>query len=445
MLEILERIVNGQGKLEAKVYVDGQEGIVNIRNTYATTGTTAYVRAEKKLTGRDLVNGEFTFLLQPADAQFNLLAGNPFTATNNADGSVTFAIPYTTAGDYYFVMTEDMTDAVGGITFDGTHYQVHIVVYDDGNGALQSVVHTHNADDHSQSGVVFNNYYQAAPVAVEVAAQKQLHGKELAADQFTFQLVEANTKELLQTVTNAADGTITFANLTFTKAGTYTYLIREHVPTPEECYHYDETQYVLTVEVIDDGSGQLQARKTVTVEGKNTPVQQILFENEYLTFLEVEIDKTVVCNRVNQYRGPEGFQFEAYLDGHLMATYTSDADGKTGFKLRGNYIVVGTYELQIREVDQGEEHMIYDDTVYTVTLKIDYDENGTLAFFINDNPDPVDKIILKFQNVYEGVPPVGPETGDHFDVLLIGGAALICLAGIAVALVLLKKKKPEEN
>ena len=306
-------------------------------------------------------------------------------------------------------------------------------------------MHIHNADDHSQSGVVFNNYYQAAPVAVEVAAQKQLHGKDLAADQFTFQLVEANTKELLQTVTNAADGTITFANLTFTKTGTYTYLIREYVTAPEECYHYDETQYVLTVEVIDDGSGQLQARKTVTVEGDTTPVQQILFENQYLTFLEVEIDKTVICNRVNQYRGPEGFQFEAYLDGRLMATYTSDANGKADFKLRGNYIVVGTYELQIREVDQGEEHMIYDDTVYTLTLKVDYDENGTLAFFVNDNPVPTGKVVLEFENVYEGVPPVGPETGDHFDMLLIGGAALVCLAGLVVALLLLKKKKSEEN
>lgn len=436
---------NGEGQLEAKVLVDGVEDIVRIHNTYTAAGTTAYVRAEKKLTGRDLAAGEFTFLLQPADAQFNILDGNVFTATNDASGNVLFAIPYATAGDYYFVMTEDMTSAMGGVTFDDAHYQVHIVVYDDGNGALQSVVHIHNAEDHSQSGVVFNNFYQAAPVSVEVTAYKQLMGKTLAADEFTFQLVEANTKELLQTVTNAADGTVAFRDLVFDKVGTYTYLVREYVPNPEEQYAYDETQYVLTVEVVDDGSGQLQARKTITIDGQATTVRQMQFVNQYLTFLEVEINKTVICNRVNQYRGPEGFQFEAYLDGHLMLTYTSDADGKTGFKLRGNYIVVGTYELQIREVDQGEEHMIYDDTVYTLKLKVDYDENGTLAFFVDDNPVPTDKVILEFENIYEGVPPVTPQTGDSFDMLLLGGAGLICLAGMAVVLMLLRKKKPEEN
>ena len=433
---------NGEGQLEAKVYVDGTEGIVNINNTYTTTGTTAYIRATKELTGRDLVNGEFTFLLQAADKNYNVLPGDPIRATNAADGSIIFALPYSTAGDYYFVMTEDMREAKGGITYDDTHYQVHVVVYDDGNGALQAHVQIRDSAKRDMQSGAFHNYYHAAPVVVEVAALKQLHGKDLAADAFTFQLVDANTKELLQTVTNAADGTITFADLTFTKTGTYTYLIREYVTeeTAQECYRYDETQYVLTVEVVDDGSGQLQARKTVTVEGENTPVQQILFENEYLTFLEVEIDKTVICNRTNQYRGPEGFQFEAYLDGRLMATYTSDADGKAGFKLRGNYIVVGTYELQIREVDQGEEHMIYDDTVYTLTLKVDYDENGTLAFFVNDNPVPTGKVVLEFENVYEGVPPVGPETGDNFDMLFIGGIALVCFAGLAVALLLLKKK-----
>lgn len=436
---------NGAGKLEAKVYVDGAEGIVEINNTYATTGTTAYVRATKELTGRDLNAGEFTFLLHTADKDYKVLPGDPITATNAADGSITFALPYTAVGEHYFVMTEDMSEAKGGITYDDTHYQVHVVVYDDGNGALQAHVQIRDSAKRDTQSGAFHNYYHAAPVAVEVDALKQLHGKDLAADAFTFQLADANTKELLQTVTNAADGSITFENLIFTKTGTYTYLIREYVPNPEDCYTYDETQYVLTVEVVDDGNGQLQARKTVTVEGENTPVQQILFENEYLTFLEVEIDKTVICNRMNQYRGPEGFQFEAYLDGHLMATYTSDADGKAGFKLRGNYIVVGTYELQIREVDQGEEYMIYDDTVYTLTLKVDYDENGTLAFFVDNNPVPAGKVVLEFKNVYEGVPPVGPETGDHFDMLLIGGAALVCLAGMAVALMLLKKKKPEEN
>ncbi len=436
---------NGEGQLEAKVYVDGTEGIVGINNTYTATGTTAYIRATKELTGRDLINGEFTFLLHAADKDYNILPGNPITATNTAGGSIIFALPYSAAGDYHFVMTEDMSTAKGGVTFDDTHYYVHVVVYDDGAGALQSIVQIQDSEQNNLDAGAFHNYYHADPVSVEVSAVKQLHGKTLEADQFTFQLLEANTKELLQTVTNAVDGSVTFENLVFTKTGTYTYLIREYVPDPEDCYRYDETQYVLTVEVTDDGNGQLQARKTVTVEGKTTPVQQMLFENEYLTFLEVEINKTVICNRMNQYRGPEGFEFDVYLDGQLMGTYTSDQDGKAGFTMRGNYTVVGTYELQISEVDQGEEHMIYDDTVYTLTLKIDYDENGTLAFFVDDNPVPVNHVSVQFENVYEGVPPVGPETGDDFDVLLIGGAALVCLAGMVVVLLMLRKKKSEEN
>ena len=90
-------------------------------------------------------------------------------------------------------------------------------------------------------------------------------GKELAAGQFKFELKEGD--KVIETVTNAADGTVTFKAIDFAKAGVYTYTITE-VKGDDENIKYDENSYKVTVTVTDNGAGQL----VTTVEGNNPTI-----------------------------------------------------------------------------------------------------------------------------------------------------------------------------
>lgn len=84
---------------------------------------------------------------------------------------------------------------------------------------------------------------------VKIQAQKKLVNKELEKGQFTFGLFDENGN-LLQTVTNEADGSINFKALNYSAAGTYRYSIKE-IPGNDPNYVYDDKEAQLTVTVTD--------------------------------------------------------------------------------------------------------------------------------------------------------------------------------------------------
>lgn len=436
---------NGEGQLVAEITgdVNDQDKVV-ITNTYSATQVSKTIDVTKVLEGRDLVAGEFTFLLYAADENYNILPGNPLTATNTAGGAVSFYMTYNTPGDYHYVLREDVSVPKGGVTFDDTHYNVRVVVYDDGEGALHASVFVENNARSPITDVVFTNHYTAQPVAVAVDATKVLLGKTLEDGQFTFRLTDSATGQLLQEVKNLADGTIPFTNLTFYKEGTYTYLVEEVMDETDTDIMYDRTVYTLTVDVADNDEGQLVARKTLGVQGGNAAPAAITFTNFYLSTVDINIQKTVISSRANQYRSPEGFEFSVMYEGNELAKLESDADGKSYAYLQFTALDVGTYDLYISEVDQDEDYMVYDDTVYHLNIVVKLDDAGNLVTELKLDGEDVTAFNLAFENTYEGVPPVTPETGDNFDMLLMVGVAIVCLAGMVVALLLLKKK-PKEN
>ena len=84
---------------------------------------------------------------------------------------------------------------------------------------------------------------------VMIKAQKKLVNKELEKGQFTFGLFD-ESGNLLQTVTNEADGSINFKALNYSAAGTYRYSIKE-IPGNDSNYVYDDKEAQLTVTVTD--------------------------------------------------------------------------------------------------------------------------------------------------------------------------------------------------
>ena len=239
---------NGAGQLVATV----TDNNPTFTNTYKAAKTTATITAKKVLDGKALEADKYEFELKEGDEVIG-------TAKNAADGTVTFKdIEYKEAGDHTYTITEK-AGSEAGVTYDKSTHNVTVNVTDNGAGQLVATVTDNNP--------TFTNTYVASSTQVPFTAKKVLNGKgkELAAGQFKFELKEGDN--VIETVTNAADGTVTFKAIDFAKAGVYTYTITE-VKGDDENIKYDENSYKVTVTVTDNGAGQL----VTTVEGNNPTI-----------------------------------------------------------------------------------------------------------------------------------------------------------------------------
>ena len=262
---------DGAGHLSVKR--EGDDGAAfTFTNTYSVTPTdssvTDQVKTVKRLTGRDLAVGEFTFDLLEDDV---VVA----SGANDANGTVTLSpIRYEAPGTHTYTLREACPNALGlykGVTYDGTTYTVVTTVSDNGDGTLTA---THKLEGTTESAG-FTNKYHAMPTQVSIGAVKVLEGRELKKDEFSFKLVGENIES---TVTNDADGKINFDKLEYDEPGTYVYIISE-VKGDEAGMTYDKSVFTATVNVVDDGEGNLKASVTYTKGDKS--VEGIVFNNTY--------------------------------------------------------------------------------------------------------------------------------------------------------------------
>lgn len=262
---------DGAGHLSVKR--EGDDGAAfTFTNTYSVTPTdssvTDQVKTVKRLTGRDLAVGEFTFDLLEDDV---VVA----SGTNDVNGTVTLSpIRYEAPGTHTYTLREACPNALGlykGVTYDGTTYTVVATVSDNGDGTLTV---THKLEGTTESAG-FTNKYHAMPTQVSIGAIKVLEGRELKKDEFSFKLVGEGVES---TVTNDADGKISFDKFEYSEPGTHVYTISE-VKGDEAGMTYDKSVFTATVNVVDDGEGNLKASVTYTKGDKS--VEGIVFNNAY--------------------------------------------------------------------------------------------------------------------------------------------------------------------
>lgn len=262
---------DGAGHLSVKR--EGDDGAAfTFTNTYGVAPTdssvTDQVKTVKRLTGRDLAAGEFTFELLEDD----VVVAN---GTNDANGTVTLSpIRYEAPGTHTYTLREACPNALGlykGVTYDGTTYTVVTTVSDNGDGTLTA---THKLEGTTESAG-FTNKYHAMPTQVSIGAIKVLEGRELKKDEFSFKLVG---EDIESTVTNDADGKINFDKFEYDEPGTHAYTISE-VKGDEVGMTYDKSVFTVTVNVVDDGEGNLKANVAFTKGDKS--VEGIVFNNTY--------------------------------------------------------------------------------------------------------------------------------------------------------------------
>lgn len=262
---------DGTGHLSVKR--EGDDGAAfTFTNTYSVAPTdssvTDQVKTVKRLTGRDLAAGEFTFDLLEDDV---VVA----SGANDANGTVTLSpIRYEAPGTHTYTLREACPNALGlykGVTYDGTTYTVVTTVSDNGDGTLTAA---HKLEGATESAG-FTNKYHAMPTQVSIGAIKVLEGRELKKDEFSFKLVGGDIES---TVANDADGKIGFDKFEYDEPGTHVYTISE-VKGDEVGMTYDKSVFTVTVNVVDDGEGNLKANVAFTKGDKS--VEGIVFNNTY--------------------------------------------------------------------------------------------------------------------------------------------------------------------
>lgn len=274
---LVAKVLPAEGTPEGK-------GAFEFTNTYGVNPTpssvTDQITVNKKLKGRDLVEGEFEFQLVEiaADGSESVAA----TGGNAADGTVALSpVTYTAPGTHGYELRE-VTGTAGGVTYDRATYRVRTTVTDAGNGMLTVRHELADAEGNpmGDDSVTFTNGYEAAPVTLKLGAAKVLKGAELKAGQFSFELKSRDGK-VMSTAKNAADGGVTFDALTFKQAGTYTFTVSE-VDDGQAHVTYDKAVHKIVVTVGDEAAdgtktGYLSAKVSYEGDANVPPV----FTNSY--------------------------------------------------------------------------------------------------------------------------------------------------------------------
>ncbi|EKU17887.1 putative surface antigen [Streptococcus intermedius BA1] len=346
---------DGKGQLVSKVTYENNDQTFN--NTYSSQKVSAQLSVIKELTGRALNNQEFEFELVGSDDNVRQ------TKKNAADGRVTFdAIDYAQVGTYHYTIKEK-DNGLGGVTYDKKEIKATVKVTDDGNGQLVAQV------SYDTANPTFRNTYLAKETTATLEANKVLTGRELKANEFAFDLIDPNGK-VVDTAKNAKDGKISFKELTFKTAGTYTYTIKEQAGALGGV-KYDTKVIKATVTVTDDGKGQLHA--TVAYENN-----QNTFTN---TYSADKATATLSAKKLLEGRNLKEGEFEFELTGtddQVRQTKTNAQDGSVTFDTI-EYTKVGTYHYTITEKDTKLGGVKYDTKVIKATVTVTDDGQGHLV------------------------------------------------------------------
>ena len=328
--QVTVKVTRDGGALKAEVVYPESK---TFTNAFTPKAANATIELTKELTGRDMVDGEFSFELYEG--------ANKLQTVTNKSGKVTFdAISYTAEGEHTYTVKE-VKGNVPGITYDTAEKQVTVQVTKDGDNLKATVVYP-------ESKVFANTYSAPSPAKAQISASKILEGRDLKDGEFSFNLLD-EAGEVLQTKQNAADGSVAFDEISYSQedAGkTFHYTIKEVIPqSQEKGMTYDQASIEVTVIVTkDDASNTIKA---TVAYGEKTSFTNTFVTSEIPPTPPV-VEKpeaklyTIQLHKVNgEGRALAGAVFGLFeADGSTpvanpygegQATATSDANGLVSF------------------------------------------------------------------------------------------------------------------
>ncbi len=319
---------------------------------------------------------------------------------------------------------------------------VSFKVTDDGNGKL-TVERLGAASD---PAFAFTNTYSVQPtdssVTDQVKVTKQLTGRDMAAGEFAFELLEGD--KVVATGTNSADGSVALSPITYTKPGTHSYMLREvGGGTHKAGVEYDGSVFAVTTTVTDNGNGTLSVTHKV-----DNDANAVGFTNSYAP---AATSVTLGASKVLNGKSLEDGEFSFTLEGEdgTRLTAGNDANGMVVFPAI-QYSETGTYQYTLSEVKGSETGVTYDEAAYAVTVAVEDDGEGSLVATVSyeGGKAPV------FNNTYQE--PEGPAAADDpvsFVKAAVSGAAktgdnllgiagaIAAVAAVAAAVAVLSRRK----
>lgn len=215
-------------------------------------------------------------------------------------------------------------------------------------------------------------------------------------------------------------GDAVFRNITFTQPGTYVYTIKEVTGTQN--IQYDQSVYTVTYNVTDDGTGQLEATRTMTKTdedgnvttvdlGENNDAVGAVFTNVYPEPLPARdypvVQKVVTGNapdaptdypsvlpddnggnpRTATTQDVFKFTLTRNDPSYPMPNNATTDSVETSVDVSGDnnfgelvFTQPGTYVYTIKEVTGTNQRVTYDKSVYTLTYTVFKNDDGELDF-----------------------------------------------------------------
>ncbi|MBQ7890375.1 MAG: hypothetical protein IJ356_11500 [Erysipelotrichaceae bacterium] len=431
----------GAGELSASVNVEG--GRAEFVNSYDVQSCSVTIGGTKSVDGA-LLEGKydgqtFTDLFEFELYKAEVVHGNWTGEGNlieivkidtvNADGTGSFAfesaednqyaLTYDRPGDYYYIIKERAVNDDPAIDYDERVYYVKVNVADNMDGTLvahQSIFMTNQ--DKLVDGIIFDNVVSPIAVDVELSVGKLLEMWSEAmndeAPEFTFNLYLAdemgNKQEVVLSETVTGSGNMIFKDrvdnpeteaneetsvLKFTHPGTFFFVLEEEIPENKGGIEYDETSYLIQVDVklveasqSEDGRDDLV--ETITYyqmsDSQNTEVEELDFVNTYNP-----VKTSVVFNATKVLNSDEdaGKTLADYDGKFTLGLYESDESGSLGelkvsdvnhldqFELSVEYDAPGVYYYVLKEVEGNIPTITYDDRELRIRVTVS-DNEGVL-------------------------------------------------------------------
>ena len=374
-------VVDNAGTLQASVAYDGADATKpTFTNTYKAKATNSGAIALTKSV--DVHDGSYQ--LKAGDFAFELVGSDGTvlqTQKNDAKGKVYFnELTFDHAGTFPFTVREvqptDGAPGVPGVTYTGKTYTLTYVVKDNNDGKLVVESSTVKPSEGTENGVTpntmtFANSYQPGQTSYQISGTKVLENADPAttrtpADgEFTFALIDVATGQEIDRTTNVGKA-FTFKAISYTATGSHAYQVKE-VAGQDGTITYSDAVLDVTVNVTDDGSGQLTATA-------NKTAADLTFTNTYTpTATTATITGTKALTGRDLAEGEFFFDLKD-ADGNVVQTVQNGADGTFGFAPL-QLDKVGTYVYTVSErAGATANGVTYDTTVFTATVTVTENE-----------------------------------------------------------------------
>ena len=397
--QITVKVTKDGNNLKAEVVYPESKAF---NNSFTPNAANATIELDKQLDGRDLVNGEFKFILK--DDKGTQVGSE----VSNQNGKVTFpSIKFEKEGTYKYTVKEVKGDN-STITYDESEKEVTINVTKDGNNLNAEVVYPESKS--------FNNKFTPNETKATIELDKKLDGRDLVDGEFSFELYEGSNK--LQTTTNK-NGKVAFDSISYKEEGEHTYTVKE-VKGDDSTIAYDESEKQVTVKVTRDGDNL----KTEVVYPESKTFQNLFTPNA--TSAEFSLKKNLTGRELKDGE----FTFTLIdSEGKSVKTVSNDANGNISFKGL-IFSKEGRYTYKVVENKNNVEGITYDEVARTVTINVKLDKESGVLTSVVELPEN-----KEFNNSYKPTtPPKGilPRTGIGAISSTIAGLGILSLVGLAI-------------